>query len=78
MEVLNLLSYMATLIAIIGTIANSLKKRWGFYVWLVSNLFWIFYNLYQNQYAQGLLYVFNAVTCIVGLIKWKDKKCDEG
>lgn len=73
MDLLNTLSYIATTIAIVGTIANSLKKRWGFYIWLISNAFWICYNLYQKQYSQAALYIFNSVTCIIGLIKWKDK-----
>lgn len=56
-----------------GTIANSFQKKWCFYIWICTNLFWIIHNMAMEQYAQGLLYIFNFITCIIGLVKWKKK-----
>ena len=53
------IAYFVTAASIIGTVANSLQKRWCFWVWLCTNAFWIGYNLWTGSYAQALLYVFN-------------------
>lgn len=65
------LAYFITAASILGTVANSLQKRWCFWVWLCTNSFWCIYNTINGQYAQTLLYVFNLITCIVGLLKWQ-------
>lgn len=71
---LNNIAYIVTVLSMIGTMANSHKKRWCFYIWLCTNAFWCIYNFIQGQYAQGLLYVFNFAMAILGLIKWKPQE----
>jgi hypothetical protein len=68
-----ILTWIITLISIIGTVFNSFQKRVGFYLWLISNVFWICYNIKEGIYAQAALFSFNSIMCIVGLIKWKEK-----
>ncbi len=70
---MNNFAYIVTLMSIIGTIANSFQKRWCFYIWLCTNAFWCIYNLINHQYAQSLLYLFNFIMAITGLVKWKAK-----
>ncbi len=69
-------AYIITLASIVGTVANSFKKRWCFIVWGITNTFWIFYNIIFKNYAQALLYAFNLIMAIVGFIKWRDKPTD--
>lgn len=69
-------SYIVTVAAIIGTIANSFQKRWCFWVWLCTNAFWVIYNIVTKSYSQAILYTFNFVMAIVGLTKWQ--KPEEG
>lgn len=71
---IEIVSWIATTIAIIGTIANAHQKRFGFWFWLISNVFWVAFNIYNKMYAQAAVYIFNSAMCIVGLIKWKKKK----
>ena len=52
---MTILTYIVTAATMIGTIANSLQKRWCFYVWAVTNTFWMIYNMTIGQYAQGLI-----------------------
>lgn len=66
-----LISWFATAVAIIGTIANSYKKRFGFYFWLASNVFWVWFNIHNAMYAQAAVYIFNSVMCLIGLKQWK-------
>ncbi len=69
------ITYLVALSSMVGTVANSFQKKWCFYIWICTNVFWFIYNAYLSQYAQAMLYLFNFVTCILGLIKWK--KMDE-
>ncbi len=70
---MGVIAYLITAASIVGTLANSFGKRWCFYVWLCTNAFWAIYNVTVGSYAQALLYVFNFVTSIIGLIKWKGR-----
>lgn len=76
--------YIMTAFSVAGTIANSFQKKWCFWLWICTNIFWCGYNVLNTQYAQALLYVFNFVMCIVGLIKWqipqsqdRIRRCDD-
>lgn len=71
---LNTISWIATAVAIIGTIANAHQKRFGFWFWLISNVFWVAFNIYNKMYVQAAVYIFNSAMCIVGLVKWKKNK----
>ena len=70
---MEVISYVITAITLIGTVANSLQKKWCFYIWIPTNLFWVVYNLVIKQEAQSILYMVNTATSIVGLIKWSRK-----
>lgn len=70
---MNYISYFVTLCSIVGTIANSLQKRWCFWVWLCTNAFWVAFNIISGSYAQALLYTFNFAMAVLGLCKWKQK-----
>ena len=68
---MHFIPYIITAASIVGTVANSLQKRWCFYVWLCTNSFWCIYNVVNRSYAQALLYAFNFAMAILGLIKWR-------
>ena len=60
-----------TAATIVGTVANSLQKRWCFVIWACTNTFWAVYNILYHQYAQAILYLFNFAMALVGLYKWE-------
>lgn len=68
---MNIFPYFVTAASIIGTFANSLQKRWCFYIWLCTNTFWCIYNAVNGSYAQAALYAFNFAMAALGLIKWR-------
>ena len=74
---LTIISWIFTAIAIIGTVANSYQKRFGFWFWLTSNLFWVTFNIANGIYSQAAVYIFNSAMCIVGLRQWKKNKKEE-
>ncbi len=73
-------SYIVTVITIIGTIANSFQKWWCFIIWIATNTFWIIYNLAIKEYQQAIIYFVNDITSIIGIINWrrKDKEMKNG
>ena len=70
---MTVITYIVTAVTMIGTIANSLQKRWCFYIWAVTNTFWLVYNMVIGQHAQGLIYALNLIMSVVGLVPWKRK-----
>lgn len=68
------ISYLVSIITIVGTVANAFQKRWCFWIWLITNAFWIGWNIAVGEYAQSVIYVVNLTTCIIGLFKWKRNK----
>lgn len=71
---MNFIPYIITAASIVGTVANSLQKRWCFFVWLGTNSFWCVHNAINGSYAQALLYAFNFAMAILGLVKWQRKR----
>ena len=70
-NIMTMISWSMTAVGIIGTILNSYQKRSGFIFWLISNVFWIVFNIQNTSYAQAAVYAFNSAMCIIGLYKWK-------
>ena len=68
------IAYFVTAASIAGTVANSFQKRWCFWVWICTNTFWTVYNIISGSYAQALLYAFNFIMAVIGLVKWRQKE----
>lgn len=68
---MQIIPYIITALSIIGTVGNSCKKVWGFYLWLCTNAFWCAFNVVHQSYAQAILYAVYFILAIVGIVKWK-------
>ena len=68
------LTWAATSIAILGSILNSSKRIEGFYFWLASNSLYVYINLKLGIPAQAVLFLFNILICVMGVLQWKKKK----
>ena len=66
------LMWVVTIASIVGTIANIHGKRWGFAIWLLTNLSWAAYDAYLHAWAQSVLFLIYAGLAVWGLVKWKD------
>lgn len=71
---MQIIPYIITALAIIGTVGNSFKKVWGFYIWLFTNAFWCVFNVTHQSYAQAILYAVYFILALVGIVKWKKGK----
>lgn len=69
-----IITWVATAIAIMGSLLNARKHVSGFYFWMVSNTMYMLINAYFHIWAQSLLYLFNLYVCLMGVIMWTRKK----
>ena len=70
-------TWLIAVAAIIGTLANARKKRWGFAVWIVTNSFWCVYDLYFGLYSQSFLYLVFMLISAYGLYNWSKKPAEQ-
>jgi len=75
--VLEILSWTAMLCSFGGNILINLKIVWGFPVWIISNLLWIWFDLRNQNWkitnmnrARILMHLGYSVLNIHGLINW--------
>jgi nicotinamide riboside transporter PnuC len=72
---LQILSIIALLLSITGNILINHKKKFGFIIWIISNVFWITINFRSTpNYPQVLMYVVYVFINWDGFIKWKRPK----
>ena len=71
---MTVLSWVATAIAIVGSILNSYKRIEGFFLWFISNGLYVYINIKVGVPAQAILFAFNILICIMGVIQWKKTK----
>jgi len=78
MEILvSLLGPIALILSIVGAILNARKLIIGFYIWTLSNVFWIALNI--HLYIQGnpevvsqiIMFVIYTILNFYGIYKWK-------
>jgi len=69
-----LISWILTVISVIGAILNARKSIWGFYIWLPVNVAWIVYNFKIGQPGQAVLFLVYTVISTWGIIQWRKRK----
>jgi nicotinamide riboside transporter PnuC len=67
---LTVISWILTILSVIGAIRNAQGKIDGFIIWLVSNSGWVVYDIVTHQPAQIALFSIYTVITIYGLYKW--------
>lgn len=61
------IAYFVTAASIIGTVANSLQKRWCFWVWLCTNAFWIGYMADGDVDSDDYIFAMERDLCQSGV-----------
>jgi hypothetical protein len=65
-------SIVATILSIVGQFGVTYQKIWGLYVWMLSNVFWIYVDIkIHPDYAQMTMYMFYLVMNYYSTIVWK-------
>lgn len=74
---LNLLviNWILTILVMIGTFANAKQKIWGFYIWILTNIVYVFLDVcYYNNHARAFLFLVQTAMCLLGIIEWRKKQ----
>lgn len=71
------LSWIMSGCALIGTLMNAERNKWGFIFWLVSNLYMCIRFFVIGEYAQSLLFLIYFLLAIRGIISWTKKEQSE-
>ena len=67
----NIFTWIATIIALTGTVLNCKKIRYCFYLWIITNTMWLVWDLYTGLYSRAILDLFQLALAVYGLLEWK-------
>lgn len=70
----NILSWTMSAIALLGTIWNAERNKYGFCFWLVSNLYMTIRFYVIGEYAQMTLFFIYFLLAIRGIVVWNKKE----
>lgn len=65
-------TYGLTVASIVGAIANIYKKRWGFVLWMITNLTWAVVDWSVGLPAQSLLFFVYFILALWGWFHWRE------
>lgn len=74
MVIWTFLSWIMSAIALFGTILNAERNIYGFWFWLVSNMYMTIRFTYIGEYPQALLFLIYTALAVRGIISWKNKE----
>ena len=66
--------WIVTFIAIVGVILNVKQSRWGFFIWMFTNITLAIYNFFISQYSQTILFFVYFAFAVWGWFAWKKIK----
>ncbi len=79
LDVINweIVSWGLVALSLIGNIFVIKKKALGQWLWAISNIGWVSYNLYLGAPAQAFLFTVYTGLCIWGIIAWSKTTAPE-
>lgn len=74
-EMVTIVSVLALITSLSGNILVNYKRRIGFIIWSISNVFWIWVNFISTlNVSQVIMYVVYLLLNIQGFIVWGRKQ----
>ena len=70
---MELLGWATACISLTGAFLNARQKWYSFVVWMVANVSWIMYDIFNGCYAQAALFCAYLAMNVYGLYCWKFK-----
>lgn len=71
------MSWLISIIALIGTFLNANRNKYGFVIWLITNIYWTIADFNAGLYAQSALFLAYTLLAVKGLITWTKKEKQE-
>lgn len=69
-----ILIWALTALSIVGVWLNIKKNIWGFYLWLIGDIGWIYVDFKAGLTGQAVLFIVYSALCIYGIYEWRDKE----
>lgn len=66
------MTWLLTLLSLIGVVLNIHKRKECFYIWAATNLGWAIYDFAIGAVAQGVLFSVYFGLAVYGIAKWRD------
>lgn len=72
------LSWGLVALSLLGNVFIIKKNVTGQWLWLISNIGWISYNMHHSHQGQAFLFLVYTALCVWGIITWtrQAKKAD--
>lgn len=68
------LTWIISFLALVGTILNSNRNKYGFILWFFTNLFWVIVDYNSGLYAQAALFFAYTILAVKGMWTWSKKE----
>lgn len=65
------LLWLIVVISLCGNFFIIKKRIIGFWLWIIADLFLIWYNFSIQETAQGTLYIIYTIFCLYGIKQWR-------
>lgn len=63
-------TWIITIVTIIGTIFNIQKSVWGYVLWLITDLAWVYIDWRAGLMSQAFVFLVMAGLAAYGIYKW--------
>lgn len=67
-------SWILVALSLTGTVLNIKKRPAGFAIWIISNSFWVVYDVLTGLYSQAFLFFVYDILAAWGLWEWTREK----
>jgi nicotinamide riboside transporter PnuC len=71
---IDIILWVTTGVAVVGTILNARQNKYGFVLWIISNISFIICNIVLEIYSQSFLFFIYTIISVYGLITWSKKE----
>jgi nicotinamide riboside transporter PnuC len=71
---MDFLAIILAILSITGAILNVLKVKWGFILWIVSNIGWVVVDWYTKFYEQIPVWIVYTIISGWGFWSWSKVK----
>lgn len=64
------LEIIATILSILGNLFIIYKNRYGFLIWIIANISWMYFAWVNNHVSMLILFFWYTLISIWGFVKW--------
>lgn len=72
-----ILSWVMSAVALAGTFMNAERNKYGFYFWLLSNMYMTIRFAVIGEYAQMTLFFVYTLLAVRGIFSWGKKEKED-